>query len=107
MVIEGEVVLRLPSCQVTQYHRMSEVWVVGAVQWIVMVWSPILLASIGPTIPGSASGVAGFETGLQGPSPTALWARTLNVYAVPLVSPVMSHDVLLQRWVFPPRACTS
>ena len=57
---------------------MSEVWVVGGLQRSVTVPSPRSTSSIGPTMPGLASGVAGAEESLQSDSPTALTARTWN-----------------------------
>ena len=43
--------------------------------------------------PGKVEGVAGGDGAEAGPVPSALVAVTVNVYAVPLVSPVTVHEV--------------
>ena len=54
---------------------------------------PTRVASSGGV--GGVTGVAGVAVTLAdaGPSPTALVATTLNVYCVPLISPVITHEV--------------
>ena len=51
--------------------------------------------------PGMTEGMAGGEAAEAGPVPIGLVAVTVNVYAVPLLRPLMVHDtvpVVVQVW---------
>jgi hypothetical protein len=64
----------------------------GAVHDTLDVVSPALAATpVGA--PGGPTGVTELDAVDAGPTPTLLVAVTVNVYAVPLVSPVTVHDV--------------
>lgn len=50
---------------------------------------------------GTWSGRTGADGWLGGPSPTGLWAATVNTYAVVLSNPVTRQGVAVHRWVPP------
>lgn len=52
--------------------------------------------------PGTVDGVAAEDADDVGPLPAAFVARTVNVYAVPFVSPVTEHGLVEQIAVAPP-----
>ena len=52
---------------------------------------PVMPVIVGA--PGGPSGVTASEELEYGLFPVAFVARTLNLYAVPFVSPVIAHDV--------------
>ena len=53
---------------------------------------------------GGATGVMAALAAESAPVPTALVAATLNVYAVPFVSPVITQGLAEHDWVAPPGA---
>ncbi len=76
----------------------------GAVQ-LTVAWPLPGTAVTAVGAPGAvpaAVGVTGVDAADDGPVPMALVAVTVNVYAVPLVSPVTSTDVPLAGVVTPP-----
>jgi hypothetical protein len=48
------------------------------------------------------TGTAAFDGALRGPKPTLFRARTVNVYAVPMVRPANRHERVVVVHVAPP-----
>ena len=61
--------------------------------------TPLTVALIVAGPCGSPAGVTAADAALQAPKPTLFLARTVNVYAVPLVSPVNVCVVAVSLWL--------